>query len=189
MAVSTTEPLCQPCGYHEAFRGKSQHHTLLLFQVSAVLCCHITCVVFASWKSAGSVSFQHTDHSPKVLISSLPGTCRTVTHTLIDGGGAPWEFVSVDKTVKEKGRRCQTDLWFICCVVSGATGEEAPDAGPSESRAGGPGDAVSLRAAGPPRQGSDAAGTSLENTCIVSTQLIHFTCKSSAFSIVVSVFD
>ena len=69
-------------------------------------------------------------------------------------------------------------------MVSGATGEETPDAGPSESRAGGPGDAVSLRAAGPPRQGSDAAGTSLENECIVSTLLINITFISSTFSIV-----
>lgn len=46
--------------------------------------------------------------------------------------------------------------WFP--VVSGAAGEETPDAGPDESWTGGPGDAVSLWPAGPPHQGSDAAG-------------------------------
>lgn len=43
-------------------------------------------------------------------------------------------------------------------VFSGAAGEETPDAGPAESTAGGLGDAVPLRAAGPPHQDADAAG-------------------------------
>lgn len=30
MAVSTSEPLCQPCAYHEAFKGKSHHHPVIL---------------------------------------------------------------------------------------------------------------------------------------------------------------
>lgn len=47
-----------------------------------------------------------------------------------------------------------TDL----CVSSGVTAEETAYASPSESRAGGLGDAVSLRAAGSPHQGTDAAG-------------------------------
>lgn len=29
MAVSASEPLCQPCVYHEAFKGESQHHPLV----------------------------------------------------------------------------------------------------------------------------------------------------------------
>lgn len=34
MAVSTSEPLCQPCAYHEAFKGKSQHcPPVLLFRL------------------------------------------------------------------------------------------------------------------------------------------------------------
>lgn len=55
---------------------------------------------------------------------------------------------------------CQTRpvLIWICSVVSGATGEETTDACPAGSRAGGPGDAVSLWATGPPHQGTDAAG-------------------------------
>lgn len=54
----------------------------------------------------------------------------------------------------------------LVTVVSGATGEETSDAGPTESGAGGPGDAVSLWAAGPPHQSTDAAGRS---TCLTST--------------------
>lgn len=43
-------------------------------------------------------------------------------------------------------------------VSSGAASEETTDARPAESGAGGPGDAVSLWTAGPPHQGTDAAG-------------------------------
>lgn len=43
-------------------------------------------------------------------------------------------------------------------VISGATGEETSDARPPQSRAGRPGDAVSLRTAGLAGQGADAAG-------------------------------
>lgn len=49
-------------------------------------------------------------------------------------------------------------LSFSLSVTSGATGEETSDARPTQSRAGRPGDAVSLRAAGPSSQGADAAG-------------------------------
>lgn len=44
------------------------------------------------------------------------------------------------------------------CVSSGVTVEETAYACPSESRAGGLGDAVSLWATGSPHQGTDAAG-------------------------------
>lgn len=47
---------------------------------------------------------------------------------------------------------------LVALLVSGATGEETSDACPAESRAGGPGDAVSLWATGSPHQGTDAAG-------------------------------
>lgn len=47
---------------------------------------------------------------------------------------------------------------FSLSVTSGATGEETSDARPPQPGAGRPGDAVSLRAAGPAGQGADAAG-------------------------------
>lgn len=46
-------------------------------------------------------------------------------------------------------------------MISGATGEETSDARPPESGASWPGDAVSLWAAGPAHQGTDAAGSSV----------------------------
>lgn len=69
----------------------------------------------------------------------------------------------LDKEVKRNDVR-QTGLLMLLAVVSGATGEETSDAGPAESGAGGPGDAVSLWAAGPPHQSTDAAGRS---TCLI----------------------
>ena len=43
-------------------------------------------------------------------------------------------------------------------MVSGATGEETFDACPAGSGAGGPADALPVRATRPPHQGADAAG-------------------------------
>lgn len=77
-------------------------------------------------------------------------------------------------------------------MVSGATGEETSDACPAESRASGPGDVVSLWAAGPPHQGTDAAGRGdLSTKCIASTiaesdkdniYLLHFLLSFHQFS-------
>lgn len=47
---------------------------------------------------------------------------------------------------------------LVAFLLSGSAGEETSDARPVESRAGGPGDAVSLWATGSPHQGTDAAG-------------------------------
>lgn len=54
MAVNASEPLCQPCVYHEAFKGKSQHHIVSI--------------------SGSGVWIRLPDHSPSVL----PWTCEDV---------------------------------------------------------------------------------------------------------------
>lgn len=88
MAVSTSEPLCQPCAYHEAFKGKSQHYTLVVFLNSAyvenVLLLELNCASGGvRHLGTGSVSNTPADHSP--LVPSLHPSVD-----LKDGRHARW---------------------------------------------------------------------------------------------------
>lgn len=91
MAVSTSEPLCQPCAYNEAFKGKSQHYTLVCFcvflnsgYVENVLLLELNCASGGvRHLGKGSVSNTPADHSPLV-----PNLHHSVD--LKDGRHARW---------------------------------------------------------------------------------------------------
>lgn len=123
MAGCASEPLCQPCVYHGAFKGE-----LLSVETASI-------DVQVLWKMNLRSFRSHTTLLESIVCTTHSDCCKHHTYS----------------------------IYSVCvcvCVVSGATGEETSHACSPESRAGGPGDAVSVWTAGPPDQGTDAAGTS-----------------------------
>lgn len=162
MAVSTSDPLCQPCAYHEAFKGESLQHTLFCF----VLFVFLLKSLLLSVLNCTSGGVRPAGRRWPLPFSPSPPSFRgpvgwmTYARRFIGGCGSP-VCLCLSKMWREEGDVTggrPAGFQFAVCVPSGATGEETSDARPAEPGAGGSGDAVSLWAAGPPHQGADAAG-------------------------------